>query len=329
MNRTFLRFLVVSVGVGVTAWLISAASLTAVVQSLSKLGWGIAAVVLVRGMMIVINAAAWWRLLAGLAKVSFVVFALLRWIRDAIDVLLPVASVGGGLAAARLLTFWRVPGPTAFAGLVVDVFLQTAAQAIFAITGLVLLAHLTGLSNASPRLVLGLTAAVTVLGGFYLAHRYGAGRLLDSALQRLSGLTVPNDRWSQPGFQAAIDGIWQHRCRYLAAALSIHTLAWTVGTLEVWLTLRFMGWPLSLEQSVIMESLGASISSAAFLIPGSWGVQEGGYILVGQLLGVPTPLALGLSLTKRVPDLVLGAPGLMAWRAVEAQHLRSPKSKAN
>ena len=94
-----------------------------------------------------------------------------------------------------------------------------------------------------------------------------------------------------------------------------------MGTLEVWLTLHFMHWPVSLERAIVLESLGASITSAAFFIPGSWGVQEGGYILIGHLLGVPAPLALSLSLVKRVPDLVLGAPGLLAWRIVEARHL--------
>ena len=74
-----------------------------------------------------------------------------------------------------------------------------------------------------------------------------------------------------------------------------------------------MQWPISLEHAIVMESLGATISSAAFFIPGSWGVQEGGYVLIGHLLGVPAHLALSLSLVKRVPDLILGVPGLVAW----------------
>jgi hypothetical protein len=52
-------------------------------------------------------------------------------------------------------------------------------------------------------------------------------------------------------------------------------------------------------------------------------VQDGGYVLIGQMPGVPTHLALSLSLVKRVPDLLLGAPGLLAWRIVEAGRLLS------
>jgi glycosyltransferase 2 family protein len=115
----------------------------------------------------------------------------------------------------------------------------------------------------------------------------------------------------------------------VGAALFTHLFAWMIGTLEVWLTLHFMEWPISLQQAIVFESLGASISTAAFLVPGSWGVQEGGYILIGQILGVPAYLSLTLSLVKRIPDLLLGAPGLLVWRVIEARHLFSPDLQAN
>jgi glycosyltransferase 2 family protein len=321
MKRAFFQFLVVSAALGFTVWLISATSLTAVLNSFIQLGWGIAAIVCVRGTMILINAVAWWRLPVGRRKISFVVFALLRWIRDSIDALLPLASIGGGLVSARLLTFWQISGSTALAGLLVDVFLQTVAQAIFAVIGLFLMARLIGLNSVLPSLIVGLGVIAVVLGGFYAVQRCGAARLIERTLRMFLGPKAPHIQKGEPTLQTAIDDIWHYHHRQLIEALIIHAIAWSVGTMEVWLTLRFMGWPMSLEQSVIMESLGASISSAAFFIPGSWGVQEGGYILIGQLLGVPAPLALGLSMAKRVPDLVQGAPGLMAWRVVEARHL--------
>ena len=56
-----------------------------------------------------------------------------------------------------------------------------------------------------------------------------------------------------------------------------------------------------LEQAAILESIGTTISIAAFFVPGIWSVQEGGYILIGQMLGVPPYLSLSLSFVKRVP----------------------------
>jgi glycosyltransferase 2 family protein len=310
-----------SIGVAVTVWMVAAERLTSIVDSVAQVGWGIAAVVAVRAAMITINGLAWRQSLAKLVEAPYAVFPVARWIREAIDVLLPVASIGGSLASARLLTFWRVPAPIALAGVFADIFLQTVAQAVFAFVGALLLARTVGLGALLPQLLLGVAAAAVVLAGFYLLQRYGAARWIDRAMRALTVRTAWRVQRGEIGVQSAMDKIWRGRGLSLAAALAIHVIVWATGTLEVWLTLHFMQWPVSLEQAIVLESLGASISSAAFFIPGSWGVQEGGYILIGQLLGVPAHLALSLSLVKRVPDLVLGVPGLLAWRIVEARHL--------
>ena len=321
MIRRLLPFFALSIGVAITVWLIAAARLTSVFDSVAQVGWGIMAVIAVRATVMAINGLAWRLSLAKLVEVPVWIFPLLRWIREAIDVLLPVANIGGSLASARLLTFWRVSTAMALAGVFADVFLQTAAQAVFAFAGALLLARMVGLGALLPQLLFGVAAAALVLGGFYLLQRYGAARWIDRAMSALTVRTAWRVQRGEIGVQSAMDKIWRGRKFYLATALLVHVMAWATGTLEVWLTLHFMQWPVSLEQAIVLESLGASISSAAFFIPGSWGVQEGGYILIGQFLGVPAPLALSLSLVKRVPDLVLGGPGLLAWRIVEARHL--------
>jgi glycosyltransferase 2 family protein len=321
MIRRVLPFVALSIGVAVTAGLIAAARVTSILDSFAQVGWGIAAVVAVRATMITLNGLAWRKSLTRLVEVPRAVFPFLRWIREAIDVLLPVASVGGSLAASRLLTFWRVSAAMALGGVFADVFLQTMAQALFAFAGALLLARLVGLGTLLPQLMLGIAAATVVLGGFYLLQRYGAARWIDRAMNALTVRTAWRVQRGEIGVQSAMDRIWHGRGIYLASALAIHVMAWATGTLEVWLTLDFMQSPVSLEQAIVLESLGASISSAAFFVPGSWGVQEAGYIVIGQLLGVPAHLALSLSLVKRVPDLVLGVPGLLAWRIVEARHL--------
>ncbi len=55
-------------------------------------------------------------------------------------------------------------------------------------------------------------------------------------------------------------------------------------------------------------------------MPGALGAQEGGLILLCAIFDVPPEAALALSLVKRIPDLVLGVPGLLAWQAIEGWH---------
>ena len=64
-----LSLLGLSLGIGLVIWLVSAASLTAVVNSFVWIGWGALAVVAVRSVMIVANGAAWARLLKNLTSV--------------------------------------------------------------------------------------------------------------------------------------------------------------------------------------------------------------------------------------------------------------------
>jgi uncharacterized membrane protein YbhN (UPF0104 family) len=63
--------------------------------------------------------------------------------------------------------------------------------------------------------------------------------------------------------------------------------------------------------ALLLESLGQAIRGAAFFVPGSLGVQEGGYLLLAPLVGLSADAALALSLAKRTRELLLGVPGLV------------------
>jgi uncharacterized membrane protein YbhN (UPF0104 family) len=64
-------------------------------------------------------------------------------------------------------------------------------------------------------------------------------------------------------------------------------------------------------------------------VPGALGVLEGGIVVFGALFGLPADMALAISLSKRVRELALGLPGLMAWQWVEGQNLlRRSKDEA-
>jgi hypothetical protein len=48
------------------------------------------------------------------------------------------------------------------------------------------------------------------------------------------------------------------------------------------------------------------------------GVQEEGYILLGNLLGIPGEIAFTLSLVRRMQELASGIPALISWHLLEA-----------
>ena len=52
-------------------------------------------------------------------------------------------------------------------------------------------------------------------------------------------------------------------------------------------------------------------------MPGGLGVQEGGFILIGGALGLDPSICLALAGARRIRDLLIFVPGLIAWQFAE------------
>jgi uncharacterized membrane protein YbhN (UPF0104 family) len=104
-------------------------------------------------------------------------------------------------------------------------------------------------------------------------------------------------------------------------------LSWALGAVEVALAAHYLGRSVTLAQAFIIESLGQAVKAVGFAVPGALGVQEGGLILVCGLFGITPVTAIALSLIKRLREIVLGVPGLLAWGWVELRRLAlSPRA---
>ena len=114
----------------------------------------------------------------------------------------------------------------------------------------------------------------------------------------------------------------------LVRACVLRLATWIIGAGEVWLVTYFLGRPLFLIDALILESLGNGIYAAAFVVRGALGVLEGGYVMFGALFGLPADISLTISLSKRVRELLLGLPGLLAWQWEETRGLRRRKGSA-
>jgi putative membrane protein len=169
--------------------------------------------------------------------------------------------------------------------------------------------------------------AIPTLGGFYLAQRPSGHRILHLALSHLKG----EGNWR---FLGTVDAIYQNlsalyaRRTNLLASGQIHIVGWLIGTAEVWIGLRFMGFPVTVNEAVVIESLVQAVRGAAFAIPGALGAQEAGMILLCGIFEIPPDQALALSLIKRAADLVVGVPGLVSLQVLESGRLKARYSQA-
>jgi putative membrane protein len=162
--------------------------------------------------------------------------------------------------------------------------------------------------------------AAAALAGFFIVQRREGGRLVGALLRRAAGGREWLGVAAIERLYERLGAIYANR-RGVAASAAIHMAVWFFGAVEVWVALYAMGHPVSISEAIVIESLGQAVRGAAFAVPGALGVQEGGFIALCALFGVPAGPALALSLVKRVPDLVLGLPGLLAWQSLEGRRV--------
>ena len=273
---------------------------------------------------------SWWYLFPQMCRPQLGFSLYCMWINFAVNWLLPVAQVGGEVARVRLLLKRKFPASEAIASIVGDQTLQLISQALYALTGIVLLG-LTPLSHSaasnsgegsSPLLVV-LLASLVILGslsfGVYWVQQQGIFKLFSRVARKFPTLSSNDTLGDQAALvDNAIVGMYERRDRLLIACV------WRFGFRllaagETWLALRFLGHPVGVIDALILESLGQAVRSAAFLLPGGLGAQEGGLMAIGAVLGIPVNLSLSLSLCKRIRELAIGVPGLIALQLEEGK----------
>jgi putative membrane protein len=302
---------------GLTAYFGFDSVLHAVVSS----RWATALVIVVRAAAVAAAGIGWWFLFTPPPRRP-AVFVGLRFVREGINTLFPVAGVGGDFIGARLLGQFGVATSLAIASVLIDIFIQVACLLIFVLAGLGIVAVLVGTRPLTAMTFVMLAIAVAAVAGFFLTLNFGA---FEPVVRRLLAL---GEKRQWPAFShvvnlgARLQQIWRNR-RGLSGSFLVHLAAVILGAAEVWIALLFMGYPVSPGEAIAIESIGQGARGAAFLVPAGVGVQDGTLIAASAIFGVPAEVALAMALIKRVPDLVLGIPALLAWQALESRRLLS------
>jgi putative membrane protein len=290
--------------------------------------WGILGVVVYHLIPIFLDALAWWVLFPRPDRLPLHQLFWMRWIGESISALVPSAAVGGDIVRARLAAIHGAPLPIAAGTVLVDITLGIFVQAGFTVLGLVLLVSATGKHSFVGPTVIGIVIALFAFAGFYFVQRLGIFRFLARIISRLAGssdwqtLVHGGETWDE-----TIRSLYARRRAVLACC------AWTassliVGAGEIWLALWFLDLPDSFLNALILQSMVLTIRSAAFAVPAGLGVQESGYLVVGNLLGIPGDGAFALSLVWRAREIGLGIPALICWQVIEARRLWRTRAAA-
>lgn len=253
----------------------------------------------------------------GQARFGYVLWVTM--VREAVDRLLPVASVGGGVIGVRLMKWRGLAAIPVSATVIVEILLTLFALYLFgAVATLIFLGVDPGEAHRQILAVLLLSLVIPVLS--LLLLRYG------SAFQRLQRLLKPLVGLTGAETATLLDANLRAclaRVGTLLTAGTLQVIALASASFEIWWALRLFDHPVSATSSIMLEGLTQAVRHLAFIVPAGLGVQEAALVLFGHTLGIGADLALSVSAVKRMREILCGVPPLLVWHWLEARRARA------
>jgi putative membrane protein len=304
--------LVTLAGLATTVALLVHVGLGDVLGVVQRIGFaGFLGYVSITGGLLIVLGFAWLCVAPGTPARWFPAFFWGRTTREAATDVLPFSQIGGIVVGARSLIAAGVPPTQVYASLVADQTTELAAQLVYTLYGVAALALLLSAGRGGDDLLVlsgvGAVASIAIMLAFTFLQR----PLLQFA-GRIGGAILPGSAAALAGIGETLDVIYRQHGRVIASFL-LHLVAWVGSGAGAWVALALVGADIGIGKVIVIESLIFTLRTAAFVVPGGIGLQEGAYLLLAPLFGLPAEAALALSLLKRARDLAIGIPVMIAW----------------
>ena len=310
-------------GLALLVVLVVRANFLAMVHTLASGGWALLWLMPYRSLFFLLYALGWLALLRPRDPQHRAGLGFLFWVttvRDAVDRLLPVASVGGSVVGIRLVRWRGLAAAPVSASVIVEIVLTLLAVYLFTAMGLFLLTALHPAGLVYHRLLVGFALTVPIPVTMLVLLRYGSVfARIQKFLRPLIGDSVLSE--GAASLDRELRAALRRSGRLLFAG-TLQFLALLSGSFEIWLALRLFGHPVGVNGAVVLESMTQAARHLAFIVPGGIGAQEAGLVLFGSALGITGEMALAVSLAKRMREILWGVPLLLSWQWAEGRRLR-------
>jgi len=310
-------------GLALLVALVIRSDLSAMLHTLDSGGLQLLWLVPYRGLFFALYAVGWLALLGPYDPTRRAGLGYLFWVtavREAVDRLLPVASVGGGVVGVRLMRWRGLTTVPVSATVIVEMVTTLIVVYLFTALGLLLLVEFNATGRDYHRLLLAFTLTLPVPVATVLLLRYGSafGRL-QKFLRPMVGESITSEQ--AQSLDHELRACLRRGRRWLASA-ALQFAALTSGCFEIWFALRLFGHPVSWATALVLESMTQAVRHLAFIVPGGLGVQEAGLVIFGHAFGISGELALAVSMAKRIREVLCGLPALMSWQWSESRRIQ-------
>ncbi|GAB7521630.1 lysylphosphatidylglycerol synthase domain-containing protein [Paraburkholderia sp. 2C] len=317
----YLGRIAAAAGLLIALWLISRDDPDAVMSLVRTAGVGLIIAALAHVLHMIANARAWQTLMLDPPVPRYRVLLGLIWIRESINGLLPVVRIGGDLISFRLLLKSGFSTSTSAASLIVDMQLTVISQLLFAAAAIAYL--FANVQSDALRIVSNLAWGLLLIAPAFaifamIQHANPFERMM-RVLDRIASGKLAELVGKSADIDETIKRIWRRRAIVLRYLLIWQPLQAIGTSLQIWLALYFFDTPVSFAKAFVIDSLVQVVASAAFFVPAALGVQEGGFLLIGGMLGLEPATCLALAGARRVRDLVIFVPGMLVWQIAESR----------
>ena len=303
------RILLVVAGVVSVAYLVAVTGPDVLLRAARALSWRIAVI-----LVLPYAAVAWlhtvaWRCVFRPPRVPVSRLFAVRLAGEALNA--GTASVGGEPLKAYLLRP-SVPFVEACATLVIEKTGITVAQVLFFALGFAVSLVLFELPGDFRRAMWALLGVQLVaVTGFVAVQRAGVFGFLVKLLDRVGISALVSRRQGLIGLDRFLTSSYTERRAAIALCVLVHLLGWIVGSLEVYLVMRWLDVGVSFTQALAIDALGTGVKFLAFAIPGALGVLEGGFMVIFSAMGLGSGLGLSFTLVRRLRMVAWSALGVL------------------
>src|SRR5690606_12586919 len=151
---------------------------------------------------------------------------------------------------------------------------------LWGLLGISLLAWMALDDRLAIAALIGLAILGSGVAGFLVVQRAGMFGFMAKAAHRVTKADYfANLLETADEVDRIVLDVYRQRGR-LAAAMLWRVSALVLQTGEVWLAAWLLGHPIGLIEALMLKSLSSALSDAAFIVPNSYGVQEGAFIVL-------------------------------------------------
>jgi glycosyltransferase 2 family protein len=323
MRRLETIFIVI--GLLFYGWFVHSLGVHSVYQHLRLVGWGLGVTIAMEALARIANTVGWRVVIENCpAKLTLPKLFAARIAGEAVDYTTPSAQLGGQIVMA-LMVRRELPLAAGLASVVIATFAEAVGQIGFICIALLLSIRLAAsLSDLFWPIIAGLAITISLAGALFYVQRKRPFFHLWKAAARLDLPALATIEVGQASEEAdrILDGFYRRdRLRLLVSCLC-YLFAWSLGPVEIYLLLGFLGQKTAVEIALLTEALGLLIERATFMIPAKLVSQEGGKALILGMLGYPPGIGFAVGLLRRIKELVwvlLGLSSLGIYRLGEAR----------